>query len=154
MTWWTTFFVESQEEKKVTLWKPEEYGHLYMTGSSSRVLDIENPDLRRFPKFAKAKSLECLLQWGDVLFIPAFWFHNVYTMEPSTSVNIFWRDLAEPFYEKKDLYGNKDLHLGAKAIKEAESVCNTLAQLPEYYRKFYAAQIVESIKVHCLPAPL
>jgi len=36
----------------------------------SRVLDIDNPDPDLFPDFHRAVRYECMLQPGDVLFIP------------------------------------------------------------------------------------
>jgi len=52
-------------------------------------VDIENPDFERFPKFKNAKSVETLLNPGDVLFLPPYWFHHVIAVDFSTSVN-FW----------------------------------------------------------------
>ena len=40
-------------------------------------VDIANPDLERFPNFAQSHRLECVLRPGDVLFMPAFWWHEV-----------------------------------------------------------------------------
>ena len=40
-------------------------------------VDILRPDYDRFPKFSRAKRLECVLKPGDVLFMPAFWWHEV-----------------------------------------------------------------------------
>lgn len=39
-------------------------------GDKSEVLDIDAPDLKRFPEFVKAKRYECVLEPGDLLFIP------------------------------------------------------------------------------------
>jgi tRNA wybutosine-synthesizing protein 5 len=83
---------------------------------------------------------------GEVLFIPALWFHNVHALEPCVSVNIFWKHLSEDMYEKKDLYGNKDLVPAAKALKQAEEITASLAQVPEYYRYFYAKMLIQNIK--------
>ena len=38
------------------MWPPSEIAHLYVNGSTSRVLDIDTPDLKKYPKFAKAIS--------------------------------------------------------------------------------------------------
>lgn len=38
------------------------------------------------------------------MFIPALWFHNVLTLEPSISINVFWKHLQDEYYSKKDLY--------------------------------------------------
>lgn len=43
---------------------------LFFSGDKSEVLDIENPDLERFPLFAKGTPYKGFLQPGDVLFIP------------------------------------------------------------------------------------
>lgn len=40
-------------------------------------VDIQEPDLERFPNFAKARRVHCVLRPGDVLFMPAFWWHEV-----------------------------------------------------------------------------
>lgn len=39
-------------------------------GDKSEVLDIDSPDLERFPNFVKARRFECILEPGDLLFIP------------------------------------------------------------------------------------
>jgi hypothetical protein len=33
-------------------------------------VDLDNPDLEKFPEFVKAKYVECIVQEGDLLFIP------------------------------------------------------------------------------------
>ena len=40
-------------------------------------VDISSPDLERFPLFAGARRTQCVLKPGDVLFMPAFWWHEV-----------------------------------------------------------------------------
>lgn len=39
-------------------------------GSKSEVLNIDSPDLDKYPLFAKARRYECFLEAGDALFIP------------------------------------------------------------------------------------
>ena len=41
------------------------------------MVDIENPDTQQFPLFSSAERYEADLGPGDVLFIPALWFHNM-----------------------------------------------------------------------------
>lgn len=48
-----------------------------MLGDKSEVLDIDNPDLERFPDFQKAVPYEVILHPGDVLFIPGKGFSSV-----------------------------------------------------------------------------
>lgn len=40
------------------------------SGDKSEVLDVDSPDLKLFPEFVKAKRYECVLEPGDLLFIP------------------------------------------------------------------------------------
>ena len=42
-----------------------------------QVVDIDHPDTEQFPLFASAERYEADLEPGDVLFIPALWFHNM-----------------------------------------------------------------------------
>ncbi|KAM4731459.1 tRNA wybutosine-synthesizing protein 5 isoform 1-T1 [Anableps anableps] len=56
--------------KRVVLYRPQDAPHLYLNGDKSEVLDIDAPDLKRFPEFVKAKRYDCVLEPGDLLFIP------------------------------------------------------------------------------------
>lgn len=40
-------------------------------------VDISSPDLEKFPLFSGARRTHCVLRPGDVLFMPAFWWHEV-----------------------------------------------------------------------------
>jgi hypothetical protein len=63
----------------------------------------------------------------------------------SISVNLFWCGLDKNFYQRKDLYGNKDL----LEAKEAEVLVSTavqkVKQLPEPYQKFYRDRLAEKV---------
>lgn len=41
-----------------------------LLGTKSEVLDVDKPDLEKYPLFAKARRYECHLKAGDTLFIP------------------------------------------------------------------------------------
>ncbi len=57
----------------------------------SRV-NVERPDWARFPRFRSAECLEGELREGDLLFIPAFWFHTFLHTGPfNANVNFWWR---------------------------------------------------------------
>lgn len=64
-----------------------------------------------FALYSKANNLK-----GDILFIPSLWFHNTLTLNASISVNQFFKSLTldHGLYQKKDLYGNKDLGIVEK----------------------------------------
>lgn len=53
-------------------------------------VDVENPDLERFPKFAEAPFLSCVLSPGELLFIPVKHWHYVRALDLSFSVSFWW----------------------------------------------------------------
>jgi|APCry1669189534_1035231.scaffolds.fasta_scaffold00539_13 hypothetical protein len=61
-----------------------ETGHTY-----SNIVD-EFPDRRLFPKFYKAKRFEYILEPGDMLYLPAGWYHWAFSEEPDpvTGLNV------------------------------------------------------------------
>jgi len=57
-------------KKRVVLFPPSDVPYLYIRGSSSTLLDIDNANVAMFPKYAHSHPLECILCPGDILFIP------------------------------------------------------------------------------------
>ena len=135
--------------KRVVLYSPKDATKLYLAGDKSEVLDIDNPDLNKFPKFQKATPYICTLEPGDVLFIPAMWFHNVTALEFGVAVNVFWKHLDNSFYDAKDTYGNKDLLPASRASQIIDKALKALEEMPEDYRDFYARRIVSKVKRRC-----
>ena len=132
--------------KKVVLFPPTESLNLYMDGDKSEIIDIDNPDFERFPKFKNVQRYECILEPGDILFIPALWFHNVKALDFSVSVNVFWKHLDKLFYDGKDVYGNKDLVPATRAMQGLEKALKVLDDLPAGYRNFYAQRLISKIE--------
>ena len=128
-------------KKSVTLFPPSDALYLYLTGDKSCVLDIQTPDLNTFPLFSQASPYEAELRPGEVLFIPALWFHNVTALEFGVAVNIFWRHLGAEFYDGKDTYGNKDPPQVQRALQVVERAAKMLSELPEAYREFYGLRL-------------
>ncbi|CAJ0627751.1 16441_t:CDS:2 [Entrophospora sp. SA101] len=81
-------------KKYIRLYSPEETTNLYpfeqdgFLGNTSQV-DVEVPDLERFSRFASAKYQECILEPGELLYIPPGWWHYVKSLTISFSVS-FW----------------------------------------------------------------
>jgi tRNA wybutosine-synthesizing protein 4 len=136
--------------KRLVLFHPEEIRHLYPEGTASAVLDVETPNLAKFPRFAKAVKWEGILEEGDVLFIPAMWWHNVRTLTPCYGLNVFFRHLPEASYQTSDLYGNKDPLLAVAAEKAAKQAAAHLNSLPEEYRRFFARKLIMQMKSEML----
>jgi lysine-specific demethylase 8 len=55
-------------------------------------VDVENPDLHKYPKFAYILDCyqECILTPGDALFIPPKFWHYVRSLSVSFSVSFWW----------------------------------------------------------------
>lgn len=77
-----------------TLFPPEQAVNLYIgplqsapTGAPVSLVDMLNPDFARFPRYAKAleAAQQATLEPGDVLFLPALWWHHV---QARTSFNL------------------------------------------------------------------
>ncbi|WP_071898528.1 cupin-like domain-containing protein [Cystobacter ferrugineus] len=84
--------------KQLLLYPPEQSRFLY-TWSNSKLLDgakvdPDHPDPRQYPLFEQARGLECTLEPGELLFIPAGWFHKVRSLSLSLSISFF--KLYEP----------------------------------------------------------
>jgi hypothetical protein len=87
-------FAQIIGKKRFILFPPDQSGVLYSFPKSSPSahfsrVNIDNPDLDMFPHFRHARALECVLGPGDVLFIPIFWWHQVYSLSISVSIS-FW----------------------------------------------------------------
>ncbi|XP_031410017.1 tRNA wybutosine-synthesizing protein 5 isoform X3 [Meleagris gallopavo] len=140
------FLIQVTGRKRVVLYSPRDVPYLYLSGTKSEVLDIDNPDFEKYPLFVKAKRYQCYLEAGDVLFIPAMWFHNVISEEFGVALNVFWKHLPAECYDKSDTYGNKDPTAASRAIQILDRALKTLEELPAEYRDFYARRMVLRIQ--------
>lgn len=141
--------VQVTGRKRVVLFRPGDALYLYLSGDKSTVLNIDDPDLTKYPLFTQAVKHVCYLEPGDVLFIPALWFHNVSSLDFSVAVNVFWKHLEDKFYDPRDTYGNKDLIPAARALQIGERAIKALQELPEEYCDFFARQLVSRVQSKC-----
>ncbi|KAI8457647.1 cupin-like domain-containing protein [Phakopsora pachyrhizi] len=110
------FLIQVVGRKLVKLWNPSEIINLYILGSSSAVdEDEEDEVLKKFPLFRKSKPFITILEPGDFLFIPSTWIHSVKSLEPSISINLFFKTFkrsdCDDFFKDGDfdVWGNYDL---------------------------------------------
>ena len=118
-----------------------------MVGSSSKVTDIHNADREKFPVYHQAEYLDFSLSPGQALYIPALWLHSVLAEDFSISVNVFWRDLPEEAYPRKDLYGNSDPVVAAAACMRVAEATAELQQLPKHFRDFYGNRCIKQLRI-------
>nr|XP_054306439.1 bifunctional peptidase and (3S)-lysyl hydroxylase JMJD7 isoform X1 [Pongo pygmaeus] len=55
-------------------------------------LDPLVPDLARYPSYSQAQALRCTVRAGEMLYLPALWFHHVQQSQGCIAVN-FWYDM-------------------------------------------------------------
>ncbi len=80
----------------------------------------------------------------------ALWFHNVMNLDSGVAVNVFWRHLSPDYYDKSDVYGNKDLLAAASAERILDRSLKQLELLPNDYRDFYARKMIARIQTRSL----
>ncbi len=94
------FLVQIYGIKKFILISPEDIKLTYPISShfSKSPVNPFEPDLKKFPKFSKARLLHGELKPGDTLFIPKGWYHYLYAPQQSISLNCFY---GRPFTFKQ-----------------------------------------------------
>jgi hypothetical protein len=87
--------------RRFTLFPPGQVGNLYVgpldltpAGQPISLVDMAQPDLQRFPRFAQAlaHAHTAELMPGDAIFIPSQWWHTVQALDAVNAlVNFWWR---------------------------------------------------------------
>ncbi|PSN35001.1 tRNA wybutosine-synthesizing protein 5 [Blattella germanica] len=134
--------IQVHGKKRMALFSPSEALNMYLEGDKSRVIDIDNPNIHDYPKFVEAQRYECIMEPGDILFIPALWFHNALALDFGIAVNVFWKNLKHELYDRKDPYGNKDPIPANKALQMVENASKLLDTLPVEYKDFYIKRMI------------
>jgi cupin-like protein len=119
-------FGQLRGRKRFLLFDPWQSEWLYPRPPGSKHHNLtrvnpERPDLEQFPDFRRAQGFQCDLDPGDLLLLPAFWWHQVRSLEKGLSVSIWWtpwpRDFLTPMarvllpvlYQRSRLIGFKSL---------------------------------------------
>merc|ERR1712146_451296 len=82
-------FIMVEGRKRWLLFPPSESQYMYPYGQRRNVafnagLNVFAPDLESQPEFAKARGFEAVLEPGDVLFFPSFWWHAIQNLDEKT----------------------------------------------------------------------
>jgi hypothetical protein len=86
--------------RRFTLFPPGQVPNLYVgplhstpQGVPVSMVDVEEPDLVRYPRYAQAleQALVAELEPGDAIYIPCMWWHGVRSLEPfNMLMNYAW----------------------------------------------------------------
>mmetsp|Transcript_36788 Transcript_36788/g.47244 ORF Transcript_36788/g.47244 Transcript_36788/m.47244 type:complete len:147 (-) Transcript_36788:468-908(-) len=130
------YFVRFVAKKELILFPPQDMGYLYYIGRSKGQLEYEfpgnfkreklsesrnvvfgssvyldNPDFQRHSELLKATPYKVEINPGDVLYLPAYWHHEVKSTPDKESVNIainFW-------YKNETYFEDEEVFLRAKS---------------------------------------
>lgn len=91
--------------RRFTVFPPEQLANLYPgpfeltpAGTPVSLVDLNNPDLDRFPAYreAAAAAQSGLLEPGDGIYLPFHWWHGVDSLEPINFFVNYWWNESQP----------------------------------------------------------
>lgn len=90
-------FAQVWGRKRIVLAPPHHDEFLYVRDANPVLVgspfDPEHPDFDAYPLARKAALVECIVEPGDMLYVPAGWYHQVRALTFSLSVNRWARAL-------------------------------------------------------------
>jgi histone arginine demethylase JMJD6 len=101
-----TFVTQIRGDKEFILYPPDQTPYMYpeRPGSNlSQVNDADEPDLNKFPLFAKARSVRVIVKQGETIFMPTGWWHTTRILSLSIAVSTNnvckdqWNDFVNDF---------------------------------------------------------
>jgi hypothetical protein len=153
--------------RRFTLFPTDQVANLYvgpvdftLAGQPISLVDVDAPDLERFPRFAEAlaHAETAVLEPGDALYLPSLWWHAVESLdEIGAMVNFWWRD--GPDYMVTPLFTLLHAAYTMKDLPERERAAwramfdhyifgdqgAPMAHLPEEARGVFGATTPESV---------
>jgi len=87
--------VQISGRKRFTLLAPDQGRYLYPWPLLSKLptickASLEEPDFEKYPRLREASAFTGVLEPGDALFVPSFWWHQAKALSQSLSVNYWW----------------------------------------------------------------
>ncbi|MDZ8264149.1 cupin-like domain-containing protein [Nostoc sp. ChiQUE01b] len=102
-------FVQIRGRKRILLFPPSNYLSFYPPLENSVGIpefSKVNPDvlnLELFPKFPWEEKIEVILQPGEMLYIPPFWWHYVTAVDENISLSFFYDIKIRDIFRQKNM---------------------------------------------------
>jgi hypothetical protein len=101
-------------KKTFLLFSPEQHQFLYPVKIDDELwsspIDPQNPNLAKYPLFNQTSCIEAILQPGEILFIPVFWWHQARAITTAINLNMW------AFTKKISQYWNEDNPIFRKSL--------------------------------------
>ena len=109
-----SYLAQIAGRKRCVLFGPNDSAAVYQGE-----VDVDNPDFDRHPLFRTATAYECILEPGELLFMPYHWWHHVVGLEKSITVNY-------NFFNRANFANHMEF-----LLQIMPTIVNGLAQAPE-----------------------
>jgi lysine-specific demethylase 8 len=133
-----------QGQKHIRLFDPEDFAALAHCpldakgpGTYYSLIDASRPDLERFPELIRARPLEVTLSPGEMLFIPALWWHHVRSIGINVAVSFWW--------------GSAPTALLSRTRDTLVDLWKAFQELPPHWQR-HLARLVDHFIVKAAPA--
>jgi len=117
--------------RRFTLFPPEQLVNLYLgpidltpAGQQISMVDADDPDLERFPRYADAldQSQWTELEPGDAIYIPSMWWHQVNALSDfNILINHWWRETPDHMGAPGDVLMHALLNLRGLPRRERDA---------------------------------
>ncbi len=74
--------------KKFIVFSPDQTKYLYLKPRNFSQVNVEKPDLEKFPLFKQAKAATFVLEPGEFLFVPSKWWHTTKMLTPCITISL------------------------------------------------------------------
>jgi hypothetical protein len=116
------FFAQLFGSKRFVVFSPQDSWCLYPKNLadhawSTSPVDVDWPDKEQFPHFFDATRLETVLNKGDTLFLPAYWWHHVTAYGISISMSMWCGTRFEQLIQSPNALRLLYIHYGADRLK-------------------------------------
>lgn len=103
---WDNFLCQIAGSKRMVIFDPRDAKYLYPYSATSKAPHISRVNLDcasegEFPLLKRLVGYEAIVGKGDILYMPPGWWHQVWTLEDSISVNFWmfrWQTAFQPWF--------------------------------------------------------